>query len=174
MANEKATEDLDLGEEKKRNSKLIIIIAVVALLFVGVGAGGYFLLSNGEEADQEVAAAPEDEAVPEAAVAQGEVDYMALNPPFVVTLSGKPSLLQVGVSVRVSNDQIGEIVSHNDPMIRHNLLNLMSTVDADALKTRSGKEALRKQMLYELNRILKELQAPGKADGLYFTSFVMQ
>ena len=40
MANEEASEELDLGEEKSGKSKLIIIIAVVAVLLIG----GFFVI----------------------------------------------------------------------------------------------------------------------------------
>jgi flagellar FliL protein len=171
MADEKGTEDLDLGEEKSGKSKLIIIIAAVAVLLIGGGVAAYFLLFSGddeetEEASEEVTEVSEKEA--------GPAEYLALNPPFVVTLPGKPSLLQVGVSVRFTGEGLADFVSHNDPMIRHNLLNLLSTADAKALKQRDAKEALQQQMLDELNRILKELKAPGEVEALYFTSFVMQ
>ncbi|MCU7852657.1 MAG: flagellar basal body-associated FliL family protein [Candidatus Thiodiazotropha sp. (ex Monitilora ramsayi)] len=171
MANENGAEELDLGEEKPGKSKLIIIIAAVALLLVGGGLAAYFLLSGG---DDEQAADESGELVAEEAAAQGPAQYLDLDPPFVVTLPGKPSLLQVGVSVRFSNEALGEFVTHNDPMIRHNLLNLLSAVDAKALKDRSEKEALQKKMLNELNRVLKELNAPAQIDALYFTSFVTQ
>ena len=171
MAKENAAEDLDLGEEKKGKSKLIIIIGAVALLLVGGGLAAYFLLFTGDDQATEGAS---QETAAESAAPQGPAIYLSLDPPFVVTLPGQPSLLQVGVSVRVGSEQLGEFVSHNDPMIRHNLLNLLSTVDANALKARTAKEALQKRMLDELNRILKELQAPGQVDALYFTSFVMQ
>ncbi len=168
MAKEQEAEDLDLGQEKSGKSKLIIIIGVAALLLIGGGVAAYFLLAGGGEPLSEEAAA---EAAQEE---QGPVHYLALDPAFVVTLPGRPSLLQVGVSVRYTGEELGQFISHNDPMIRHNLLNLLSAVDANALKARSAKESLQQQMLNELNRILKELQAPGQVDALYFTSFVMQ
>lgn len=172
MAIENEAEDLDLGEEKPGKRKLIIIIiAAVTLVLVVGGLAGYFLFFSADDGTEN-AAAPETAA--EESVPQGPVQYLALDPPFVVTLPGHPSLLQVGVSVRFNGDELGEFVSHNDPMIRHNLLNLLSAVDANALKERAAKEALQKKMLAELNRILKELRAPGQVDALYFTSFVMQ
>jgi flagellar FliL protein len=76
--------------------------------------------------------------------------------------------------VRFRAEGLADFVTHNDPMIRHNLLNLLSTVDANELKQRAAKEALQQKMLDELNRILKELKAPGEIEALYFTSFVMQ
>ncbi len=171
MVNETETEDLDLGAEKSGKGKLIIIIAAAVILLVGGAAAAYFLIFSGDEGES---VAADDESAEEVLVEQGPVQYLALDPAFVVTLPGKPSLLQVGVSVRFSSEELEGTITHNDPMIRHNLLNLLSTVDAKALKDRAAKEALQKRMLDELNRILKELKAPGKVDALYFTSFVMQ
>jgi flagellar FliL protein len=168
MANEKETDELDLGEEKSGKNKLIIIISAVALLLIGGGVAAYFLLFSGDEEVAEEATEQVSEEV------LGPVQYLSLDPAFVVTLPGRPSLLQIGVSVRFVGDELTEYLKHNDPMIRHNLLNLLSSVDAKALKERAAKESLQRDMLKELNRILKELNAPGQVDALYFTSFVMQ
>ncbi|MEW8552541.1 MAG: flagellar basal body-associated FliL family protein [Candidatus Thiodiazotropha sp.] len=172
MANEQAAEELDLGEEKSGKSKLIIIIAIVAVLLIGGGVAAYFLLMGGDEATDEGEAASEQTA--EAEVEQGPPQYIDMKPPFVVNLPGKPSLLQIGVSVRVRSDEMAEFIKHNDPMIRHNLLNLLSGADAKALKARATKEALQSEMLQELNRVVTELQGPGEVEALYFTNFVMQ
>ncbi|MCU7842928.1 MAG: flagellar basal body-associated FliL family protein [Candidatus Thiodiazotropha sp. (ex Monitilora ramsayi)] len=171
MADENGAEELDLGEEKPGKSKLIIIIALVAVLLIGGGLAAYFLLfsADGEQAEGEAG-----EVATEETSAAEPPQYLDLDPPFVVTLTGKPSLLQVGVSVRFSNSELAEFLTHNDPMIRHNLLNLLSAVDVKALKVRSEKEALRKKMLDELNRVLSELNAPGQIDDVFFTSFVTQ
>jgi flagellar protein FliL len=170
MANEKEAEDLDLGKEKPGKSKLIIIIAAVAVLLIGGGAAAYFLLFTADEEPQTAEAGAEDDAQKDQEPAQ----YLSLDPAFVVTLPGKPSLLQVGISVRFSGDELAGFITHNDPMIRHNLLNLLSGVDAKALKERAAKESLQQRLLDETNRILKDLKAPGQVDALYFTSFVMQ
>ncbi|MBT2969309.1 MAG: flagellar biosynthesis protein FliL [gamma proteobacterium symbiont of Ctena orbiculata] len=172
MADEQAAEELDLGEEKSGKSKLIIIIAIVAVLLIGGGVAAYFLLMGGDEATDEEGTASEQTA--EAEVEQGPPQYIDMKPPFVVNLPGKPSLLQIGVSVRVRSDEMAEFIKHNDPMIRHNLLNLLSGADAKALKARETKERLQSEMLQELNRVVTELQGPGEVEALYFTSFVMQ
>jgi flagellar FliL protein len=171
MADEQAKEDLDLGEEKAGKSKLIIIIAIVAVLLIGGGGAAFFFLTGDDEA-AEADADSTEQAEDEQALAPAR--YVELKPPFVVNLPGRPSLLQVGVSVRVRSDEMVEFIKHNDPMIRHNLLNLLSGADAQALKARENKESLQKEMLKELNRAMTELQAPGEVEALYFTSFVMQ
>lgn len=172
MAEEQAAEELDLGEEKSGKSKLIIIIAIVAVLLIGGGAAAYFLLMGDDEAVDEDAVTSEQ--AEEAEVEQAPAQYLELKPPFVVNLPGRPSLLQIGVSVRVRSDEMAEFIKHNDPMIRHNLLNLLSAADAKALKGRETKESLQAEMLKELNRVVTELQGPGEVEALYFTSFVMQ
>jgi flagellar FliL protein len=97
-----------------------------------------------------------------------------MEPVFVINLPGKPSLLQVGVSLRVFSDQMVEFIKHNDPMLRHHLINLMQSQEAAKLRDRSAKETLQTEMLDEINRIVEELSGPGQVDALYFTSFVMQ
>ena len=150
MAEPQAKADLDLGEEKPGNKKLIIIAILVVVL-----------LPVAEEQ------APEEQP-PAKAV------YMSLAPPFVVTRPGRPSLLQVGISLRVTSDAMVEFLKHNDPMLRDRLLNLLQGRDAKGLKDRAAKEALQQQMLDEVNAVVKELAGPGQVDALYFTSFVMQ
>ena len=169
MANQEATEDLDLGEERTSKKKLIIIIAIVAVVLLGGGVAAYFLLFSGGAAEEESAS---EQA--ETAVEQGPAQYHDLAPPFVVNLPGQPSLLQVGVNVRVTSDEMRKFLSHNDPMIRHHLLNLLQAKEAKSLKGRPAKETLQREMLDELNRIVKELSGPGEVDALFFTSFVMQ
>jgi flagellar FliL protein len=171
MADQQSSEELDLGEEKSGKSKLIIIIAIVAVLLIGGGLAAYFLLMGDDEAADDATTSEESaEVEQELSPAQ----YVEMKPPFVVNLPGRPSLLQVGVSVRVRSDEMVEFISHNDPMIRHNLLNLLSGVDAKALKTRKSKESLQAEMLKELNRVVTELKGPGEVEALYFTNFVMQ
>ncbi|MEJ2621394.1 MAG: flagellar basal body-associated FliL family protein [Candidatus Thiodiazotropha sp.] len=168
MANEEASEELDLGEEKGGKSKLIIIIAVAAVLLIGGGLAAFFLLGGEEKVTEETAA---EEPVEEE---KGPVQYLDFKPPFVVNLPGRPSLLQIGVSIRVYSEPMAEFIRHNDPMIRHHLLNLLSSKDGKSLKTREAKEALQVEMLETLNKVVKELEGPGEVDGVFFTSFVMQ
>jgi flagellar FliL protein len=74
----------------------------------------------------------------------------------------------------VYGDPMAEFIKHNDPMLRHHLINLLQSKDAATLRERAAKEALQAQMLDEVNRIVDELSGPGQVDALYFTSFVMQ
>jgi flagellar FliL protein len=173
MAKQDAPEDLDLGEERSGKTKLIVILVIAALLLIGGGASAYFLLS-GDEDEGENREAESVQTSSESEPEQGPAQYHEMTPVFVVNLPGRPSLLQVGVNVRVTSDQMIEFLKHNDPMIRHHLLNLLQGKEAGNLLTREAKTALQGEMLNEINRLVKELSGPGKVDALFFTSFVMQ
>jgi flagellar FliL protein len=170
MANVEENQDLDLGEEKSASKKFIIIGAIVAVLLIGGGVAAYFLLSGDEEPESEEVSV-EETAVEEE---KGPAQYHQMEPPFTINLSGRPRLMQIGLSVRVHSAEMVEFLKHNDPMIRHHLLNLIQASDAKALKERAGKEALQQQLRDELNRIAEELSGPGEVDAVFFTSFVMQ
>ena len=176
MATQETNQDLDLGEEKSGKKKLFIIIAIVLVLLIGGGVAAYFLLSGDDKTDAsaEEESSAEKQQETETAKDKGPSQYYDMAPVFVVNLPGRPSLLQVGVNVRVTSDQMVEFLKHNDPMLRHHLLNLLQGKDAKLWITRKAKEALQIEMLNEINRIVKELSGPGEVDALYFTSFVMQ
>jgi len=173
MAKEDENEDLDLGEEKPSKKKLLIIIALVVLLLIGGGVAAFFILSGDEDSSAQTGQEDAQDQS-EAQAEQGPAQYVEMEPVFVINLPGKPSLLQVGVSLRVYGDEMVEFVKHNDPMMRHHLINLLQSQEAAKLKERSAKDALQAEMLNEVNRILTELSAPGQVNALYFTSFVMQ
>ncbi|PLY15074.1 MAG: flagellar biosynthesis protein FliL [Sedimenticola sp.] len=169
MADAKIDEDLDLGIEKGSNKKLIFIIAGVVLLLIIGGVAGWFFLSGGDESEDAVA---EEEVVEE----KLPPAYHSLDPKFVVNLppGGKAKMLQAGVDVMTRNPETIEFLVKNDPMIRHNLLNLFGEQDAAGLYDRAGKEKLQAKALEIINGIIKEQSGPGEVEAVYFSSFVMQ
>lgn len=161
-------DDLDLGEEKKGGKKKLILMIVGALLlFVGGGGAVYFLVApsgeqtaEGEAAEQEVVKAP--------------AIYHKFDPAFVVNLEGKPGLMQVGIEVRVRDPLLDEFLTHNDPMIRDRILNVLGAQEGSKLRDRASKEALQGQLLAEIQKIVKDNEGPAEVESLYFTSFVLQ
>jgi len=176
MAKKSEAHDLDLGIETEKGSKTKLIILVAAGFLVVLGgalsAGWFMFGGNGEqgrgaeEAQQE--AEEESEKLPAV--------YHPLDPLFVVNLppGGTARMLQIGVQVMARKPELIEFVQRNDPMIRHNLLNLFSSQDGEKLGSRKGKEKLQADVLKNINRIVQEQEAPGEIEGVYFTSFVMQ
>jgi flagellar FliL protein len=178
MAEERLDEDLDLGIEKEGGSskKLIIIIAAVVLvLLLGGGAAWFFL--SGDEADGDGAEAqPEQEQEQQVEEEKLPPLYHTLQPVFVVNLppGGDAKMLQVGVNIMVRQPELVDFLKLNDPMIRHQLLNIFSVQESATLRDRAGKERLQAEVLAELQRIVNDNGGPGKVEGVFFSSFVMQ
>lgn len=183
MAEEELKEDLDLGEEKEggSNKKLIIIGGAVLLVLILGGAGAWFFLSGDDGADPETAQTEEDageqkDGAKEADAAKGPATYYSLAPVFVVNLPAGTGakMMQVGVDVMVRSPDLLNFIKANDPMVRHQLLNLFSTQDASSLRKRSGKEKLQAEAKAAIQKIVTDQGGSGEIEAVYFTSFVLQ
>lgn len=167
-----ADSDQEQGEEKKSSKKMIIIIAGVVLL-LGGGGGGYYFMSAGDEAaaPEEVAEVEQEpEKEPEELVYYDMANAFTVNYP-----KGSPArLLQIAISLSVEGESSIEDFKKHEPMIRNNILMLMSAQDAATLKGREGKEKLRSSMLGEINTVMQKMTKEKPAKNLFFTAFVMQ
>lgn len=184
-------EDLELDTEKapppkKRSVAKIIVWSVISLLLVGgATAGGLYFagMLPGFSAQEDGA----DNADPKkkGAKSKGEkkkkepdkpVIYQALEPPFVVNFQDQAQVrfLQVSVEVSARDTVVVEAVKTHMPVIRSNLILLLSSQGYSDISTREGKEKLRASTLAEINKILEERTGQAGVDDVYFTSFVMQ
>ena len=162
--------------------KKIIIIAV-ALLLAG-GAGGAYLLGfyPGGNVAEAKAAVPEGEAEAEAEGGHGEsgdgskLNYMSINPPFIVNFThlGTLRFLQISLAVTYEDQQYIDRVADELPAIRNELILLLSDQKFEKLNTLAGKQELRGEMIAAINkRILHE--EDGDVHGeVFITNFVMQ
>ena len=171
-----AEDDLDLGDEKAPGKKKLIILVAGVFLLLNMALGAYFFLFLGDEESVEGA---EGEVVEEEVVEEDDkrpTFYHAIDE-LVVSLEGRPSLLQVGVQVRVRGEDMADFLAHNDPMIRHEFLGILGAQDGKKLKKRANKEALQQALLVKLRQIVVELGGPEPEKGIeaiYFVSFVTQ
>ena len=182
--------DVDGGEpEPKSKSKLIIIIAVVVVL-LGISATATLMLTGvlggGDEAVAEATASSGDKVAKKdkkKAKAKGKVrkpkaplNYVPLDPPFVVNFSGDTDVrfLQVSVEVGTRNPDVVDRIKENRPAIRNNLVFLFKGQDPVVLNTREGMEQLRKETLAAVQEVLKAETGDPGVESVYFTSFVMQ
>lgn len=170
MAEEEDDLDLDIEQAGAPKKKLIIIIAAAAVLLIGIGVAGWLLLSGDEDEAAEDAVAEQLEEQ----VERGPVAYHDMSPVFIASLPGKPSMLQVGLQVRIYDPELTQFLSYNDPALRHAILNLLGAQDGKILQTREGKEALRGALKEEINALIKKYQGSGEVDEVLFSSFVMQ
>jgi flagellar FliL protein len=101
--------------------------------------------------------------------------YFAIDPPFVINFEDDSAVrfLQVSMSIMAHDQKAIDSVTKNVPLIRNNLLLLMSNRDYKSLMSREGKEALRTEALAEIRAVQKKTGGPD-VDDLLFTTFVVQ
>jgi flagellar FliL protein len=119
---------------------------------------------------------------PAAAAAHGEGDgkvtaalYYAIDPPLVVNFEDGAVVrfLQITMEVMAHDEKAIDSVQKNIPLIRNNLLMLMSNRDYQTMMSRDGKEQLRHEALAEIRKVQTQTGAPD-VDDLLFTTFVVQ
>jgi flagellar FliL protein len=101
--------------------------------------------------------------------------YYAIDPPLVVNFEEGSAVrfLQITMEIMAHDDKAIESVQKNIPLIRNNLLLLMSNRDYQSMMSREGKEKLRQEALTEVNAVQKKEGGPN-VDDVLFTSFVVQ
>ena len=159
---------------------------------IGMGVGLFFLVVAAQFVNSIVGCmvlpgmmpgcAPHEEPLTKGGAKQAKIKpkpppiYQAFDPPLVVSFQehGTMRFLQVTVEVMAREEESIKAVQTHMPVIRNNLLNIFSGRSFADLTTRDGKEALRKECLNEVQRILKENTGKSGVEDLYFTSFVVQ
>lgn len=101
--------------------------------------------------------------------------YYAIDPPLVVNFEDGSVVrfLQITMEVMAHDQKAIDSVQKNIPLIRNNLLLLMSNRNYQALMSREGKDKLREEALAEIRAVQKK-QGGEDVDDLLFTSFVVQ
>ncbi len=101
--------------------------------------------------------------------------YYAIDPPLVVNFEDGSAVrfLQITMEIMARDQQAIDSVQKNIPLIRNNLLLLMSNRNYQTLMSREGKEKLREEALAEIRAVQKK-QGGEDVEDLLFTSFVVQ
>jgi flagellar FliL protein len=195
-----ATEAAKQGEKQARakgGKKTLLIIIAAAVLALGAGGGGMWFFMNKGQAKE--ASADSDDVEHDAdandtkkqkgqsrdkkgkkgkaAEPKAPAIYVEFAPPFVVNFDAKGVMrfLQVGVQVMTRDHETSELIKLHDPKIRNDMLMLLGSQTYDSISTVEGKEALRKQALQVIAKIVGDEGGKAKeVEDLYFTSFVMQ
>jgi len=176
-------EVLEEGGGKKK--KMIMIIGGVLALAIAAGAGLYFTgffedeaapVAEGSaatESNEEESAEASDEGAE--GDASTEMLYHELKPPFMVNFSkGNIRILKVTLSLMAKNEKAIDAAKLHNPVIRNNILMLLSGENLETLKTADGKGLLQASIKEEINKVLKERKESAKIDEVFFTELVMQ
>jgi flagellar protein FliL len=101
--------------------------------------------------------------------------YYAIDPPLVVNFEDGSVVrfLQITMEIMAHDQKAIDSVQKNIPLIRNNLLLLMSNRNYQSLMSREGKDKLREEALAEIREVQKK-QGGEDIDDLLFTSFVVQ
>lgn len=165
-------ERLDLGEERKSSFKHIIFIVLGAVVgtLIAVFAALYFM---GVFPNRHHEGGGTEEAHGE----QKPTLYLALQPPFVINFksNSEARLLQVEINAASTDAAILDAVKKHTPIIRNNLLLLLSGEDPAVLKTPEGKEVLRGKIKESIRQVVVEqTHKKNGVDEIFFTGFIMQ
>ncbi|HNR23059.1 MAG TPA: flagellar basal body-associated FliL family protein [Steroidobacteraceae bacterium] len=149
----------------RKSSKALLWIVLVLLVGAAGAAGSWFYLGR--------SAAPAAAAVPRPQPAL----FHQLDPSFVVNFEAEQMVrfLQVTIEIMTRDPAALEFVRQHEPVVRNDLLMLLSNQKYEVLATQAGKDELRARALEAVRAVAaREGGDPAKLEAVYFTSFVMQ
>ena len=189
-----AEEELELDVNQSKGSKMttiLLIVLIVLVLIIG-GAGAWYFLVKADNGESSGSADKEE-------VALGPLQYHTMTPEFVVNFGpdSKVRYLQVDLEIATRDEAALQTVITYRPVLRNDILVILSGLSFDELKSRNGKEALQKKLLNSINKVVvaashtasddekkddghdadtssESMHVKGPIENVYFTSFIMQ
>ncbi len=192
MANDDELELDTKSAPKSGKGKLIIIIVAVMLVTTGVLVGVLFMTgalggkSSGDSKDDSDTAAGDDK---ELVVKKSF--YFDMKPAFIVNFEdqSQAAYLQIEMQAMTYDQSVTDEMIKHMPVIRNNILLILSAQKFEEVRTRQGKEALQEKVLIAVQEIIgdsmtaklkesgEELpkgESVSNVEQIYFTSFIMQ
>ena len=161
-----AVADVPTGKKPGGKKKLVIMVAVAAIVLGGAGVGALLYMKKQKAAAEAAAAASEDgdseaSAAPahaEKKKAKGEKPVFIPMDPFVVNLADHEAdrYAQIGITLEVPDEHVGEEIKTYLPAIRNNILLLLAHKSSADLAGGDGKELLAKQIRREALKAMGE------------------
>ncbi|MBV9889412.1 MAG: flagellar basal body-associated FliL family protein, partial [Rhizobacter sp.] len=147
---------------RRPKKKILVIGLVVLVLAVAVAAAAIFFLK--QRAARAAATGDDDAQTSEAAAATStHIDpknvpiYLPLDP-FIVNLADREAdrYAQIGITLEVADEKVGEEIKAYLPAIRNNILLLLAHKSTTDLQGGEGKEKLARQIRRESLRAMGE------------------
>jgi flagellar FliL protein len=143
--------------------KLIMMVAVASIVLGGGGVGALVMMKK-KAADAAAAADGDGEAAPAHAEKKKSSSEKKEKPtfvpmdPFVVNLADHDSdrYAQIGITLEVGDEKVGEEIKAYLPAIRNNILLLLAHKSSADLQGGEGKEKLAKQIRREALKAMGE------------------
>lgn len=152
-------------EAPPKKKPRVLLWMLIALVLGGGGVAGVLLFKQRSAAPVAEASRP------------APALYYKLDPSFVVNFEAEQLVrfLQVTIEIMSRDPATVEFIQQHDPVVRNDLLLLLSNQEYAALATAQGKEQLRARALAAVRAVAtREGGDPQKIEAVYFTSFVMQ
>lgn len=153
--------------------KMVIFGVIGVVIAIASALGTVFILKDsiggGAAANGE---APAAEAVEE----KKEAIYYEFYPDFTVNIqgNGRSRFLQVKLVSVMYEPEVEDALKLHMPAIRNSLLALLSSQNAEELKSPEVKESLRVSILETVQQVMTDNYGPENIENLYFTNFVIQ
>jgi len=102
--------------------------------------------------------------------------YYKFDPPFVVNINGDSGsrFLQLTLEAMTYDQSVSGEIDQNMPVIRNNILLLLSNLTSEQVATLEGKQKLRADVLKEIQKVMKDKIGKPGVEEVYLTSIVMQ
>jgi len=163
-------EELDLDSDKAKPKakgglgKWLLVLLVLLLAGGGAVGGAFYFLLDGDSSEGGQAAKPPP------------LIYHELQPELLGNIegAGRVRFVQVGVVLATRDRAVLDVVNQHMPVIRNDLLMLLSSKTYDVLITTEGKEATRQEMLEAIRTVVQAHTGEPGIESIYFTAFVMQ
>lgn len=152
--------------------KKIIIFAVIGIVLIGAGIGGAMFFLKSPEVTEGEEIMTEEEMMPD----EKDAIYEDLHPAFTVNFNeeSKKKFMQVYMVAKFYDMEARDQFKMHMPVVRNNLLMLMSGRDSDELSTMESKEKLRKDALMTAQSVMQDIYGENLVEDIYFTKLVMQ
>ncbi len=171
---------------KKKSNLLVIILSVVTILLLIVVSVGVTLFVTGalsggasgteQVASEDVADKKEKKKAKEKHAEKAKPHYVELGDPLIVNFveNNQIRYLQVKMEVMTYDETMPDKIKEHLPLIRNNLLMMLSDLDYETISSFTGKQKIRDEALAEIQSIMRDQLGDKIVEELYFTSFVMQ
>lgn len=150
---------------------LLIILGVLTLLLAMVAAVGitWYVLTSSN-------ASTSPDTKPLFVSRDRGAVYEDLKEPFVVNYNanGRARYLQVSVSLLGRDKKSMDALREHQPLLRNELVMLLSAQSFEAMLTAPGKEAVRVQATERVQEIARNLLGQPVVEQVLFTNFVLQ
>jgi flagellar FliL protein len=93
--------------------------------------------------------------------------------PFTVNLSSFDRYLQISVTLQVAGPEVADKIKAVMPMVRHNMIMLLSGKESSQIQSADGKHDLIEEIKERINKVLETKEKNGVTD-VFFVNFVIQ